>query len=323
MKYSSRNKQSVGPRQGRWITRALTIVVVIMIVTIVGLIAAGVWDGFPFGVTRQDVELVTLWQAGSYEDVITRSTNLLDEAPFHPQALTFGGFGHFYVGVDALTREQQVDHLDRSITLLRKANHVDRAPLERERNYVLAKAYYHKGETYMDQAIRYMKRSIEQGYQAADSQSYLGLAYASLGNYEESVHWFLQAIEHAEQQVSSDEASAIRIKAAESFAAMEAYDAAAKELRTAIAQLDDRFLELMARNQLVSVLVRAGEYEVAERVAKETVEQYPESADAHYYLGVVYSRTERVVQARDQWRTARRFDPAHIGAYESLAGREF
>lgn len=159
--------------------------------------------------------------------------------------------------VDALTREQQLEHLNRSVTLLRKANHVDRAPLERERNYILAKAYYHKGETFMDQAVRYMHRSIEQGYEAADSQSYLGLAYASLGDFEESVSWFAKAIESAEQHGASDDANAIRIKAAESYSAMEDYDSAARELRVAISRLNDRFLELMARNQLVSAQIRA------------------------------------------------------------------
>jgi tetratricopeptide (TPR) repeat protein len=323
MKYSSRNTQSVGAKQARWITRVSTIIVVVVVVTVIGLVASGIWDAFPFGVTRQDGELVSLWRSGEYEEVVDRSDGLLDQAPFHPQALTFGGFGHFYIGVDALTRERQMEHLDRSITLLRKANHLDRAPLARERNYILAKAYYHKGETYMDQAVRYMERSIEQGYQAADSQSYLGLAYASLGRYQESVSWFQKAIEHAEQNDATQDANAIRIKAAESFAAMEDYDTAANQLRVAVARLNDRFLELMARTQLVLILVQAEEYQAAERIAEETVDRFPESADAHYYLGVVYSRTERNVQARYQWRTARRIDPAHTGAQESLAGREF
>ncbi|MFP4377637.1 MAG: tetratricopeptide repeat protein [Spirochaetales bacterium] len=323
MKYSSRNTKATTGRPGRWLSRAITIVVVIVAVTIVGLVASGVWTDFPFGVSREDGELADLWRAGSYELVVDQAQTLLDEAPYHPQALTFGGFGHFYVGVDALTREQQVHHLDRSIALLRKAIHVSRAPLERERYYVLAKAYYHKGETYMDQSVRYMQRSIKEGYEAIDSRSYLGLSYASLGKHEESVKWFADAITYAESNGDLGDAHAIRIKAAESFAAMEDYEAAADQLRTAIARLEDRFLELMARNQLVSVLVRARAYEAAERVAEETVEQFPESADAHYYLGVVYSRTERTVEARDQWRTARRIDPAHTGALESLAGREF
>lgn len=61
--------------------------------------------------------------------------------------------------------------------------------------YILGKAYYHKGRHYLDLSIKYLKRSLDHGYEAEDSYKYLGLAYSELGMYKEGVVYFLKSLD--------------------------------------------------------------------------------------------------------------------------------
>ena len=295
---------------------------------VVGLVLAGVAGGavfaldsadwLPFGIRLRDTELLSLWNESRYGEVLSMAESILEENPLDAEALTFGGFAHFYVGIELVQRAEQLEHLDRSIVMLRKAMHVPRAPLQAERDYVLGKAYYHKGDEYVELSVRYLTDSLEGGYEAPDSRTYLGLGYARLGDYEESAAWYERAIEHA----PDDEIAAVRIKAAETYVQLGDYDAARARLNDAIASLDDEFLVLMARNQLASVLLLDDRLERAEQVLNATIERFPQSADAYYYLGIVYDRTDRAVEARDLWRTAREIDPNHTKALQRLANWE-
>lgn len=313
----SQGRKPDGDRRKR-LVRLLVVGLVLIGVaggTVVALDAA---DWLPFGIKLRDTELVSLWNDSRYEEVLSMTESILEEEPLDAEALTFGGFAHFYVGIELVQRAEQLAYLDRSIEMLRKAMHVPRAPLGAERDYVLGKAYYHKGDDYVDLSVRYMTRSLEGGYEAPDSRTYLGLAYARLGEYEESVAWYERAIEHAPPA----EVDAIRIKAAETYTQLGDYELARRRLNEAIASLDDEFLVLMARNQLASVLILDGRLARAEQVLDDTIERFPQSADAYYYLGVVYDRTDRAVEARDLWRTARELDPNHTQALQRLANWE-
>jgi tetratricopeptide (TPR) repeat protein len=280
----------------------------------------GVIERFPFGIDSADFELIELWQNRDYSAVISQAELILAESPYDGQALTFGGFAHFYIGVDSVGEREQRQHLERAVQLLRKALHVSGAPLEPERTYVLAKAYYHMGDEYMDVSARLMEESLDLGFEASESRSYLGMAYASLGRHEESAFWFERAIENAGSELGDDAQNVLRVRAAETYAVLGRFEEAQRLLQAAIVELDDDFLRLMARNELADVLIQSRRFVVAEEVVRSTIEEFPESADAHYYLGVVYFETERRVEARDRWRTARRIDPNHEAALARLAG---
>lgn len=313
MIYSQRRKADGDKRR-----RAVRLLMVgLGVIAIAGaiLFVLDVLDTLPFGIRVRDSELVSLWNESRYDDVIVASAEILAEDPFDGEALTFGGFASFYTGIEIVQPAEQRERVELAIVMLRKALHVPRAPLPAERDYVLAKAYYHKGSEYVDLSIRYMERSIERGFDAVDSRTYLGLGYARLGDYRNSALWFERAIEHA----PPDEVDAIRIKAAEAYVELGDYATAQARLERAIDSLDDQFLVLMARNRLASVLIVEEDLVAAESVLDETIERFPDSADAYYYLGIVYDQTERDVQARDMWRTAREMDPNHTKALQQLA----
>ncbi|MFW5684849.1 MAG: tetratricopeptide repeat protein [Spirochaetota bacterium] len=310
----SQGKKSGGESNRGWIRGVVVGLAIVLVAG--GVVAAlGALDAVPFGIPRRDTELVALWNDRRYDDVLAAAEAILAERPFDGEALTFAGFAHFYIGIEVVQRVEQLEHIDASIELLRKALHVPRAPLAAERDYVLAKAYYHKDDQYVDLAVRYMERSLERGFESPDSRTYLGMGYARLGAWQESVEWFERALELA----STADMNALRVKAAEAYVELGDYASARRTLRRAIESLDDAFLVLMARNQLASVLILDGALDEAEELLEQTIEQFPESADAYYYLGIVYDQTDRGVQARDLWRTAREIDPNHTEALRRLA----
>ena len=52
---------------------------------------------------------------------------------------------------------------------------------------------------------------------------------------------------------------------------------------------------------------------------KRTISLNPENTDAHYSLGLVYSKLNHYQKAQDQFRQVLQMNPNHSGAYEKLA----
>lgn len=316
MDYSNRRKPT-GDRS-RWV-RVLAVVVVLAVVAVASVFAVATWLGpFPAGISGRDTALLTLWDQGQYQDVLLQAEAILEERPLDGQALTFGGFAQFYVGIDQATPGDQQAYLERSIVLLRKAEHVERAPLEAERRYVLAKAYYHRGQEYAGLAARYMEESVSAGYVGEDSFAYLGLAHEELGDHETSAGWYERGL-----QASGDsDDQALRIRAAEARRKLGDLEEAESHLRAALLLGDDDYVDGVVGINLSAVLIEQGEYTEAEQRLSQLVEASPDSADALYYLGVVYEMTDRMLEARGMWRRARELDPTHVKALESLANSE-
>jgi tetratricopeptide (TPR) repeat protein len=279
------------------------------------LLVLSAMDVAPVGIRGRNKELLRLWNENEYEAVFQIAESVLDNDPLDGEALTFGGFARFYLGIQATDRTDQLDHLHQAIVLLRRALHVPNAPLAAERDYVLGKAYFHRGDEYVDLSIYYLERSLQAGYDAPDTRTYLGLAHALLEQHDQGVAWFERAIERAQP----GEVDAVRIRVADSYVALGEFEAAGNVLRQAVETLEDAFLVLIARNQLASVLIRAGRFDDAESLLNETLEIFPQSADAMYYMGIVYDETGRGVQARNSWRAARDIDPNHTDALMRLA----
>ena len=293
------------------------LVVGLALITMAGgaLLVLRAMDVAPVGIRGRNTELLRLWNESEYEEVLRIAESVLSNDPLDGEALTFGGFARFYLGIQATDRADQLEHLHHAIVMLRRALHVPHAPLAAERDYVLAKAYFHRGDEYIDLSVYYMERSLLAGFDAADSRTYLGLGHAALEQHEQSVAWFERAIERAQPE----EVDAVRIRTAESYIALGNFEAAGTVLQHVIETLEDEFLLLIARNLLASVLVRAERFDDAESLLNETLELFPQSADALYYMGIVYDETGRGVQARNLWRTAREIDPNHTDALMRLA----
>ena len=316
MKYSTSARGSNEQGRGGWLKVALLVTAGLFVVAgaATALVVVLLHDN-PIGIRRSDAALSTAWNAGRYDEVIRTAEQVLVDRPIDGQALTFAGFAYFYAGIDFADTPERNTYLDRAVRVLRKAVHVPRAPLVGQRHYVLGKAYYHSGQVYHDLAIEHLLASLDAGFEADDTRAYLGLAYAHLHSYRESVAWFEAAIE----RLDGEDQYLLRVQAAESQIALGDYRGAEAQLRQVFDGTEDEFVRLAAHVRLGSVLILDERWAEAEALLLETIENHPESADAHYYLGVVYDRTDRRIEARNLWRTSRAIDPNHTEALRSLA----
>jgi tetratricopeptide (TPR) repeat protein len=178
---------------------------------------------------------------------------------------------------------------------------------------VLGKAYYHRGRFYYDLAVEHMARSVELGYSAEDTQEYLGMAYARLGRYEDSVESFSRALERNPSDL-------LYLTVADTYMEAGRHSRAESYLEDAIAATDDGFLTQRARFMLGEVYIQEGRLEAAQRQFELIIDSNAKSAEAHYQLGRVYDLMGDTERARYEWRETIRIDPNHAGALRSLQG---
>ncbi|MFP4564899.1 MAG: tetratricopeptide repeat protein [Spirochaetaceae bacterium] len=258
-------------------------------------------------------EMHELWEEARYEAIIDRTEQVLEETPLDESALVLGGFSYFYEGVNQVSEEDKRSYLERAVVLLRKALVLHRTPLEAQVHYVLGKAYYHRGEFYYDLAVRHMRRSMDLGYVADDTYEYLGMAYAQLDRFEESVESFSAALERTPSDL-------LYLTVAETYIQAGRHGRAESYLKDAIEATDDAFLVQRARFMLGEAYIQEGRLEDAEEQFELVIDSNAKSAEAHYQLGRVYDLMGDTVRARSQWRETIRIDPNHAGAATSLQG---
>lgn len=317
----SRGKSAVPDHRGRGIRVLVVVLGVVALIAITALVLSSLGLA-PFGLDGRETELVALWNAGDYDRVAELSAEMLESDPLNGEALTFAGFASFYGGIEDVLESERTSALEASVVYLRRARIAPNSPFPAERDYVLGKAYFHRGDPYMDLAVFHLERALEAGHLSADARVYLGLGYAELGDYTASVARFEEAVTDAAQRADEDSVNEIRLQLAESYTAAGEYESAEATLEEAIRTLGDDYLELLALNRLASLLILEERLDEAAALLESTIDRYPESADAFFYLGVVYDERDETVLARDFWRRAREIDPNHEDALRRLANRE-
>ena len=250
-----------------------------------------------------------LWEKGNYSEIIFLSAQLLNNTPFDHIALIYGGFAHFYYGAGHPKVDVAQHHIEQSVILLRKA--LLKIPSQKsEIKYVLAKAYYHKGMLYDDVAVEYMKQSLDDGYIGANAYKYLGLAYARLKQYNQSIAWLHKALDE-------EQSDALLFEIAKAYLDTENLSLAEKYIQDILLITKDEFLIYQSRVLQGDILIKHGKYDEAMALFVELLENYT-SAEIYYQLGKISSLIGDIGQARYQWREALRIDPEHLKAFRSL-----
>ncbi|MFP4363845.1 MAG: tetratricopeptide repeat protein [Spirochaetia bacterium] len=291
-------------------SRKLLILIAGSILLFVTVISVFVFrDSIPFIQTNEaeDVDLLALWNEGNYTLIIEECNTILIEEPMNGTALVLSGFSYFYHALSQNSLEEKIRLLDISIAHLRKSELVAEAPLARQVDYVLGKAYYLKGKFYADLAIQYLETALESGFINDDLYEYLGLSYSQIGDYENSIHYFLLALEENESDL-------LFHTLGRTYYIMENFGAAEEYLTRAVEITEDPELEEKCVSLLAEIYMNSEEYERAEEQYRRLLEIDPRSADVHFYLGELYEEIGDTVRARYEWREALRINPDHYGA---------
>ncbi len=250
--------------------------------------------------------LPDLWKSGQYQMVISAADSILRVDPLNATALTYRGFASFYRAVAENAGEERSSLLDQSILSLRRARLVG-SPFGAEADYVLGKAYFLKGKYYYDLAISSMETSLSRGYEQKDSNQYIGMAYAQLGDYEKALSYFLTALK-------ADTSDMLLLTIGLTYYQMKRSNDAVDYFLRTLNKTQDKGIEEQARFKLAEIYSDRGDLFKAEEQLLSIAKIDPRSADAHYQLGEVYAKMNDPVKARAEWRQALIIDPNHYGA---------
>ena len=171
-----------------------------MIVVVLAGVAFGGYELFrdrlplPAGKTVSSQTLSALWKEQKYAEINSRADSILAVTPLNEEALVYNGFAYFYESVAQSSLENKIPLLDKAATNLRRALLSKDNSLTASIYYVLGKTYYFKGKFYLDLSIKYLNKSVEDGYSGEDTYEYLGLAYSDLGEYDQAAGYFQKAI---------------------------------------------------------------------------------------------------------------------------------
>ncbi len=263
---------------------------------------------------QEDVQTIeSLWENQHYETINEKCEYILKQDPMNQKALIYNGFSYFYRGASQYSLEEKIPLFDDAIINLRRALLVCNEDIKGKVNYIIGKCYYQKGKFYSDLAIKFLEESIEAGYTGEDTFEYLGLLYSKLGKYEESIEFYLKALE-----VNPNDT--LYLVLAQTYFQQGALDRSEEYLRETLAKTADFSVEQKARYLLGNILIEKEEYNKAEAEYRNILEKNDKAADAHYYLGDIYDKLGDSVKARYEWRKCLEIDPYHYGAKLKLYG---
>jgi tetratricopeptide (TPR) repeat protein len=264
------------------------------------------------GRTVSKQKIAADWDAGKWDAVRADTLSSLSARPLDAFYLSFRGLSSFYKGMELPEGEERSALIDEAVASLRKAlvsgGRMPKAQVE----YVLGKAYFDKGESYLDETVKYLELSIASGYIGEDSREYLALAYSRLGDKA-------RAVENFEAALAGSRADLLLISAAKAYVdAGEPVKAEALLLELLAGGKDDLAKE-NGRFILAEIYKARGDLAKAEDQYSLILAKDPSSAEAHYRLGLAYQAGGDPIKARAEWRKAVSLDPMHAASRQKLS----
>jgi tetratricopeptide (TPR) repeat protein len=266
-------------------------------------------------------DILRFWEEGSYKNAFDLSKAELVRRPLDYFLLAVHGFSAYQLGISQINNSDTMAYIDECIWSLRKALLAKNTGNNGRIYYVLGKAYYYKGASFADLAVKFLEQARAFSYAARDIPEYLGLAYAALHDYRNSVAAFTLALtppspgdaeaEGAGEFEEQGPSDLLLLSIARSYIALGEPLAAKAYLLRCVETSRDSWSVLTARLLLGGILAGEGADEEAEAQYTLILHENGENAEVHYQLGELYAARGDTTRARAEWRRAVRIDPAH------------
>jgi tetratricopeptide (TPR) repeat protein len=251
-------------------------------------------------------EITQYWESGNYPVVFELTGNVLQFDPMDHFMLIMHGFSAYQLALAQINSANMLALIDGCIWSLRRAL----LSFEQSSNngniwYVLGKAYYYKGDSFADLAVKFLEQARAVSPAMQDIPEYLGVLYARLHNYRKSVTAFAEALEQPGRP-----SDLLLLSVARSYIELgEPEPAQAYLVRCAETSSDVQSI-ITAQLLLGIIYKNAGNNTGAEAQFLAVIDLYPDNAEAHYQLGELYARRD-MVKARAEWNKALQIDPSH------------
>ncbi|MEI6387462.1 MAG: hypothetical protein WCQ50_12550 [Spirochaetota bacterium] len=264
-------------------------------------------------------QVLARWEASDWQGVILTCDQILLQDPLDAFSLGMKGVASFYRSLALPEGEERAAMNDSAIIAMRKALATQNQPDSKrmpkgELEYILAKAYFQKGDSYYDLAALSMTRAAAAGYSADDSHEYLAMSYSRMGQVKPAIAEFGKAMTTSQNPV-------IRIAAAKEYLKLEDFDRAESLLIEASASREDAVARESARALLANLYLSRSKLSLYEVQVGAMLAENPDSAEAHYLMGLLFQARGDPVHARAEWRRAVSLDPMHAAARQKLAER--
>jgi len=251
------------------------------------------------------------WSKQDYQSVYDNSGLILGKRPMDGTVLALHGFSSYYLFSEQTDSAIAQNFLTDSINSLRNAWYRVTESEKPQIAYILGKSYYQKGYYYADLAMKYLDYAYNAGIHTGDIQEFRGLSAALLGDNTLSIAAFTDAL-----SVSTSDLLLFAI--AKSYEKINDTDKAKQYLYETIRTTKDDLLTLKSYYELGTIFLTEQKFTEAQAEFDTIIEKEPNSADAHYGLGVIYEAQGDLIRARAEWRKALKLDPLHVGARAKL-----
>ncbi|MDR2481740.1 MAG: tetratricopeptide repeat protein [Spirochaetaceae bacterium] len=261
-------------------------------------------------------DLVKLWQEGAFLEVFNMSEQKLEKKPLDFFLLMIHGFSAYQIAIAQMNDADRLPYIDRAIWALRKARLTHQGENDARVKYALGRAYYYKGPSYADLCVKYLKEARTAYYNAEDIPQYLGLAYALLHDYRNSVIAFTDALDPKNNPKGPSDILLLAI--ARSYIELSEFVSARPYIVKALNISKDFNTIAAARLLLASIMMEEGDSAGAEKEIRSVISEGGESAEAHFRLGLLYEKQNDYYRARAEWRKAFNLNPNFTFVREKL-----
>lgn len=315
MKKNKTENPNFGRRKNRFLSIAVKVVLCALILTAAILVLIHY-------INKNKSSKVTLntiseaWNQYDYSTVYELSKQYMESDPYNNTAMTYYAYSCFYLSVSQNDTSLAQEYLDDCINNLRIALYDAEPALVPQLQYMLGKAYFYKNTMttyyYADLAVKYLNAAKQNGYEADDISEYLGLSYAALGMTMDSISSFTEAL-------LVRESDTLLLSIAEQYYKAQEYNASEQYLFRIINSSQNDELKLKSKLLLANIYIDKADYDNAMKEFDDILENYENSADAHYGIGLIYEKQNNIVKARAEWRKALKLQPNHPGALKKLS----
>ncbi|QQA02167.1 tetratricopeptide repeat protein [Treponema peruense] len=252
-----------------------------------------------------------------YEKVYEISENIIQKKNFHNSARTFRGYSAFMLAEYETDNAKSQTYLDEAVYNLRIALQNCSKDALPQIEYMLGRTYFYKNKLssyhyYSDLAVKYLNLALDHGYKSDDIPLLLGLSYASLGQTDESIAAFTEAL-------LVRETDTLLFDIAKQYYNNGQGSASKQYLYRVISTTRNESLLEESRILLGQIYTDEGALYDAEKEFTAILEKNENSADAHYGLGVLYEKRGDAVRARAEWRKCLKIKFDHPGALQKMS----
>ncbi len=290
--------------------------IVVILFVLIGSISLALFFSLRSGNAKAIIsrrELAKIWNEGNIEKTIAESRKATEVFHFDEYYLSMRGISAYYSALNAQDEETRQQLLEESVVSLRKALVIGvSSGMKAQIFYVLAKAYYQKGEPWFDLAERYFLLAYNSGSKEKDLPEYLAVVYAGKKDYKNAIEWF-------ERSLKVETSDILTLAAAISYKNTGNSNRSLELLTNLEAHATDAKIRQKAELLLAQESYEVGDYSAALQRYEEILKEDPINADAWYGIGLVYAKKNDQLSARAAFRKVVQINPNHVVARKRLA----